>query len=165
MDELYASQEQVSQDNVLVDVPGAKGVEVYFFAGPHMNQAVQRYNLYSGGGAMPPVWGLGRASSHGQGGGGRGDAVLGYQLRDGALDRPRARAHRHAANHGVGEPRDADLGRTRPTAAGLRREEAPLERVPSDQPGAEPQDARRRHHRAVWRVHARRHRQHGVRGP
>tara|TARA_Y100000815_G_scaffold275424_1_gene313483 strand:+ start:9901 stop:11532 length:1632 start_codon:yes stop_codon:yes gene_type:complete len=59
VDELYASQEQVSQDNVLVDVPGAKGVEVYFFAGPHMNQAVQRYNLYSGGGAMPPVWGLG----------------------------------------------------------------------------------------------------------
>jgi alpha-D-xyloside xylohydrolase len=34
-------------------------VDVYVFAGPSMRQAVQRYNLFSGGGALPPRWGLG----------------------------------------------------------------------------------------------------------
>jgi alpha-D-xyloside xylohydrolase len=44
---------------MLVDVPSAKGVDVYIFAGPTMLDAVERYNLFSGGGAMPPLWGLG----------------------------------------------------------------------------------------------------------
>ncbi len=44
---------------VLVEVPEAEGVDVYVFAGPSMRQAVQRYNLFSGGGALPPRWGLG----------------------------------------------------------------------------------------------------------
>jgi alpha-D-xyloside xylohydrolase len=44
---------------MLVDVPAAKGVDVYIFAGPTMLDAVERYNLFSGGGAMPPLWGLG----------------------------------------------------------------------------------------------------------
>lgn len=44
---------------VLVEVPQARGVDVYVFAGPAMRQAVQRYNLFSGGGALPPRWGLG----------------------------------------------------------------------------------------------------------
>jgi alpha-D-xyloside xylohydrolase len=44
---------------MLVDVPAAKGVDVYVFAGPTMLDAVERYNLFSGGGAMPPLWGLG----------------------------------------------------------------------------------------------------------
>ncbi|MBZ5617176.1 MAG: glycoside hydrolase [Acidobacteriia bacterium] len=44
---------------VLVEVPEAQGVDVYVFAGPSMRQAVQRYNLFSGGGALPPRWGLG----------------------------------------------------------------------------------------------------------
>jgi alpha-D-xyloside xylohydrolase len=44
---------------MLVDVPVAKGVDVYVFAGPTMLDAVERYNLFSGGGAMPPLWGLG----------------------------------------------------------------------------------------------------------
>ena len=42
-----------------VDVPSAKGVDVYVFAGPDMRHAVQRYNLFSGGGCLPPMWGLG----------------------------------------------------------------------------------------------------------
>ena len=45
-------------DVVEVLVP-AGGVEVYLFAGPTPLEVVQRYNLYSGGGAMPPKWGLG----------------------------------------------------------------------------------------------------------
>ncbi|MGC4232635.1 MAG: glycoside hydrolase family 31 protein [Niabella sp.] len=57
-DDLYKANHQYSGD-VLVDVPGAKGIEVYVFAGPGMHTAVQRYNLFSGGGALPPLWGLG----------------------------------------------------------------------------------------------------------
>lgn len=37
----------------------ASGMEVIFFAGDSMLEVVQRYNLYSGGGALPPLWGLG----------------------------------------------------------------------------------------------------------
>jgi alpha-D-xyloside xylohydrolase len=44
---------------VLVEIPEAHGVVVYLFAGPTMRLAVQRYNLFAGGGALPPRWGLG----------------------------------------------------------------------------------------------------------
>ncbi|MFL6417033.1 MAG: TIM-barrel domain-containing protein, partial [Bryobacteraceae bacterium] len=52
---------------IIIEVPRAKGVDVYLFAGPSMRQAVQRYNLFSGGGLVPPEWGLGfwyRAEQH-----------------------------------------------------------------------------------------------------
>jgi alpha-D-xyloside xylohydrolase len=32
---------------------------VYLFAGPEMQDAVKRYNVFSGGGVVPPEWGLG----------------------------------------------------------------------------------------------------------
>jgi len=44
---------------VTVEIPSAAGVEVYLFAGPTMLDAVKRYNLFSGGGFVPPEWGLG----------------------------------------------------------------------------------------------------------
>lgn len=44
---------------VILDVPTAPGVDLYLFAGPAMLDAVRRYNLFSGGGVMPPEWGLG----------------------------------------------------------------------------------------------------------
>ena len=44
---------------MLVDVPGARGLDIYLFAGPAMLQAVERFNLFSGGGVVPPLWGLG----------------------------------------------------------------------------------------------------------
>ena len=44
---------------VTVDVPHAEGVDVYLFAGPAMLDAVKRYNVFSGGGTVPPEWGLG----------------------------------------------------------------------------------------------------------
>lgn len=44
---------------VMVEIPRAAGVDVYVFAGPTPGQAVQRYNLFSGGGPLPPRWGLG----------------------------------------------------------------------------------------------------------
>ena len=37
----------------------AEGMEVFVFAGPTPLDAVRRYNLYGGGGALPPKWGLG----------------------------------------------------------------------------------------------------------
>lgn len=44
---------------VVIDVPSAPGVDLYLFAGPGMLDAVRRYNVFSGGGVMPPEWGLG----------------------------------------------------------------------------------------------------------
>lgn len=45
-------------DNLEFLVP-AEGVEIVLFAGPTMLDAVRRFNLYNGGGALPPRWGLG----------------------------------------------------------------------------------------------------------
>jgi alpha-D-xyloside xylohydrolase len=47
--------------NMLVDIPTAQGVDIYVFAGPKMGDAVRRFNLFSGGGCVPPLWGLGMA--------------------------------------------------------------------------------------------------------
>ncbi|NYF79023.1 TIM-barrel domain-containing protein [Granulicella arctica] len=57
---LYSKVLEPSQSSrVLVEVPSASGVDVYLFAGPTMLEAVRRYNLFSGGGVVPPKWGLG----------------------------------------------------------------------------------------------------------
>jgi alpha-glucosidase (family GH31 glycosyl hydrolase) len=45
-------------DNVEILVP-ARGTEVYIFGGPSMLNVVQRFNLFNGGGCLPPRWGLG----------------------------------------------------------------------------------------------------------
>lgn len=45
-------------DAVEILVPAA-GAEVYIFAGPTAMDAVRRYNLFCGGGCLPPRWGLG----------------------------------------------------------------------------------------------------------
>jgi alpha-glucosidase (family GH31 glycosyl hydrolase) len=45
-------------DAVEILIPAA-GTEVYIFAGRDAMEVVQRYNLYCGGGTLPPKWGLG----------------------------------------------------------------------------------------------------------
>lgn len=55
---LYAKR-QLSHRQIVIEIPAAKGVDLYFFSGPTMTQAVQRYNLFSGGGCIPALWGLG----------------------------------------------------------------------------------------------------------
>ncbi len=45
-------------DIVEVVIP-EEGVEVIMFSGANVQQVVQRYNLYCGGGYLPPKWGLG----------------------------------------------------------------------------------------------------------
>ena len=58
--ELYRAR-TLRKKTMLIDVPVAQGVDVYIFCGPAMLTAVQRYNLFSGGGCVPPLWGLGVA--------------------------------------------------------------------------------------------------------
>lgn len=45
-------------DAVSILVP-APGVEIYLFVGPEPMDVVRRYNLFCGGGTLPPRWGLG----------------------------------------------------------------------------------------------------------
>lgn len=56
-DELYKNER--AGNNVYIDIPGAEGIEVYVISGTDMLNVVQRYNLFSGGGCLPPLWGLG----------------------------------------------------------------------------------------------------------
>lgn len=44
---------------IIIEVPNAPGVDIYLFAGPDMLNAIKRYNVFSGGGFVPPEWGLG----------------------------------------------------------------------------------------------------------
>ena len=56
---LLYGPEKRDETSIYVDVPSARGVDVYLFAGPDMGQAIARYNLFSGGGCMPALTGLG----------------------------------------------------------------------------------------------------------
>lgn len=55
-DKKWSSQPYSDAVEIVVPVPG---VEIFVFAGPTALDAVRRYNLYSGGGCLPPRWGLG----------------------------------------------------------------------------------------------------------
>jgi alpha-D-xyloside xylohydrolase len=56
LDKNWTSQPYSDAVEILIPAPG---VEIYVFAGPTALDAVRRYNLYSGGGCLPPRWGLG----------------------------------------------------------------------------------------------------------
>jgi alpha-D-xyloside xylohydrolase len=49
---------QPYSDNLEILVP-AQGVELVVFSGASMLEVVQKFNLYNGGGVLPPKWGLG----------------------------------------------------------------------------------------------------------
>ncbi len=55
--ELYAASGETHP--VIVDIPAARGIRLLLISGPTLRNAVQRYNLFSGGGCLPPEWGLG----------------------------------------------------------------------------------------------------------
>jgi len=57
-EQLYRSRGVVSA-RMVISVPAAQGLDLYVFGGPSALQAVERYNLFSGGGTLPPLWGLG----------------------------------------------------------------------------------------------------------
>ena len=58
-DALYSAHEKETKAKMLVEIPVAKGVDVYVFAGKSMLEAVRKYNLFSGGGVSFPEWALG----------------------------------------------------------------------------------------------------------
>ena len=54
--EKWSSMPRSDSVEALVPAPGA---DVYVFGGPTPLDAIRRYNLFCGGGALPPKWGLG----------------------------------------------------------------------------------------------------------
>ncbi|MBQ8201649.1 MAG: glycoside hydrolase [Clostridia bacterium] len=58
-DEAYRSELGSGEGRMRVEIPVAKGAEVYLFAGDSMLDAVQKYNMFCGGGCKLPDWGLG----------------------------------------------------------------------------------------------------------
>lgn len=55
---LYALKRAKEKRKIIMEIQGVRGVTLYFFTGG-VKEAVQRYNLFSGGGCIPPMWGLG----------------------------------------------------------------------------------------------------------
>lgn len=58
-DEIYAVREQNETGAMLVEIPSAKGIDIYFFEGENILDVVSQYNMFSGGGCDVPEWGLG----------------------------------------------------------------------------------------------------------
>lgn len=46
-------------DRIIIEIPAAQGVDLYYITGKTVGDIVAQYNLLSGGGCMPPLWGLG----------------------------------------------------------------------------------------------------------
>jgi len=44
---------------VFIDIPNVDGIEVFVIEAKDLKSVVQKYNLLSGGGCLPPLWGLG----------------------------------------------------------------------------------------------------------
>ncbi len=58
-DELYAQRKNSEKSSIVVDIPAAKGVDIYIFEGETITKVVAQYNMLSGGGPDVPEWGLG----------------------------------------------------------------------------------------------------------
>ncbi|MGI6497016.1 MAG: TIM-barrel domain-containing protein [Kiritimatiellia bacterium] len=59
LDELYAVRVDDAERDLVVEIPVAKGVDLYVITGESILDIVSQYNLLSGGGCLPPLWGLG----------------------------------------------------------------------------------------------------------
>ncbi len=57
--ELYAEKKTRETSYIVVDIPSAKGVDIYIFEGETITDVVAQYNMLSGGGCDVPEWGLG----------------------------------------------------------------------------------------------------------
>jgi alpha-D-xyloside xylohydrolase len=56
---IYALKQARNDRHILIEIPNCAGVDLYFFEGPSMLDAIRRYNIFSGGGCLPPLWALG----------------------------------------------------------------------------------------------------------
>lgn len=57
--ELYGDKATSGEKYLIIEIPSAKGADVYYITGDKILDIVSSYNLLSGGGCMPPLWGLG----------------------------------------------------------------------------------------------------------
>lgn len=44
---------------MIIEIPSAEGVDIYIFTGDNISEVVAAYNMFSGGGSLPNLWGLG----------------------------------------------------------------------------------------------------------
>lgn len=58
-EDLYEKNELKETTVMTVEVPVAKGIDVYIFEGQSICDIVSEYNMFSGGGCDAPEWGLG----------------------------------------------------------------------------------------------------------
>lgn len=58
-EDIYAIREGSDRTIMTIEVPIAQGVDLYYITGDTILSIVSQYNLLSGGGCMPPMWGLG----------------------------------------------------------------------------------------------------------
>ncbi len=58
-DTLYEVRKSGNNSFVTVEIPLAEGIDVYYITGDSIRDIVAQYNMLSGGGCMPPMWGLG----------------------------------------------------------------------------------------------------------
>ena len=54
----YRDYVERDRTRMFIEIPLVKGVDIYLFAGTSMLEAVEKYNMFSGGGVEPPDWGL-----------------------------------------------------------------------------------------------------------
>lgn len=59
IDELYQPEAQTEATVMVIEIPAAKGVDIYLFEGDNITDVVSEYNVLSGGGCDVPEWGLG----------------------------------------------------------------------------------------------------------
>lgn len=57
--ELYAPKELAGESVMAIQIPACKGVDIYIMEGKTITDVVAAYNMLSGGGCLPPDWGLG----------------------------------------------------------------------------------------------------------
>lgn len=58
-EELYHKSNAGEPSVMTIDIPSAKGVDIYVFEGDTITDIVSQYNMLSGGGCRVPEWGLG----------------------------------------------------------------------------------------------------------
>lgn len=59
LEELYNSSELSDDAVITVQIPVAKGIDLYIIEGDSITDVVAQYNMLSGGGCNPPEWSLG----------------------------------------------------------------------------------------------------------
>ena len=58
IDELYGERNDSGEEVIAVQIPVAKGADIYIIEGRNITEVVSRYNMLSGGGCHVPEWGL-----------------------------------------------------------------------------------------------------------